>query len=950
MSAPLRLLILASAGDAELFEAELARGGYDVMWRRVGTRDEFLAAVRQTSWEAVLADHDPDREFSALDALAVLKERELDMPLLIVGTLGEETAIKALKAGVHNCIPKGAMGRLAPTLERELREAQIRRERRQAQRSLRDSEMRYRSLAETASDAILTTDETGTILFANRAAGRIFALPVAGLIGERLDTFLPGTEALAREAVEPPAEESSAAARELEGRRADGAGTPLEISLGCFVRDGRRLVTVIARDIRERRRVQDALRRSDEQVRTLVDSAPLILFEIDPKGIIRQAVGKGLEKLGLKPGEADGHSVFEMFADAPDGLALVRRALAGESFTATTRVRGVDFEVQFEALADDEGRPRGLVGVATDVTEQTQARLAWRASELRYRNLFDHNLAGVYRTALDGKILDCNESFARIFGYASREEALERPAWDFYLSPEERKASIERLRENRYLTNEELCLRRKDGSLVWVLENGTLVDGPDGELSVIEGTVIDISERKRAEEQVRHLAFHDALTALPNRLLFTDRLSLAVAQARRSNTRLAVMFLDLDRFKIINDSLGHSVGDELLRRVGERLEAAVREADTVARLGGDEFTILVPGLLYDDDAARVARKILEAVSEPFSIGGRELFVTTSIGVSLFPSDGEDAETLVRNADTAMYRAKEQGRDNYQLYAPAMNARAVERLLLESRLRPALNNGELTVHYQPVVDLRNGRIAGAEALLRWAHPDLGLVPPARFIPIAEMSGLIVPIGSWVLREACARAREWQREWPGLTVSVNLSSRQFQQADLVADVRRALKETGLDPGSLDLEITESSAMQNAEQSIATLSDLKELGVGISMDDFGTGYSSLAYLKRFPIDKIKVDQSFIRDIPDDSDDAAIVTAIIAMARSLQLVVVAEGVETEEQIDFLKQHGCDRMQGFVMSRAVPPAEFARIVAEFASLKAAGREDDLDRAVRRTV
>jgi EAL domain-containing protein (putative c-di-GMP-specific phosphodiesterase class I) len=317
-------------------------------------------------------------------------------------------------------------------------------------------------------------------------------------------------------------------------------------------------------------------------------------------------------------------------------------------------------------------------------------------------------------------------------------------------------------------------------------------------------------------------------------------------------------------------------------------------------------------------------------------------------VSLYPSDGEDAEALVRSADTAMYRAKEQGRDNYQLYAPAMNARAVERLLLESRLRPALHNGELTVHYQPVVDLRNGRIAGAEALLRWSHPDLGLVPPARFIPIAEMSGMIVPIGSWVLREACARAREWQREWPGMTVSVNLSSRQFQQADLVADVRRALKETGLDPGSLDLEITESSAMANAEQSIATLSDLKELGVGISMDDFGTGYSSLAYLKRFPIDKIKVDQSFIRDIPDDTDDAAIVTAIIAMARSLQLVVVAEGVETEEQISFLREHGCDRMQGFVMSRAVPPAEFARIVTDFVAARAAGREDALERAVRR--
>jgi diguanylate cyclase (GGDEF)-like protein/PAS domain S-box-containing protein len=934
MPAPLRLLILGTPGDAELFEAELARGGYDATWRRVASREEFEAALEESAWDAVLADHDTAREFSALDALGVLKDREVDVPLLIVGTLGEETAIKALKAGVHNCIPKGALGRLAPTLERELREAQIRRERRQAQRALRDSEMRYRSLAETASDAILTADETGTILFANRAAGRIFGVPVAGLIGERLDAFLPGSESLARGASELALEGSAPQARELDGRRADKALVPLEITIGAFQRDGRQLVTVIARDIAERRRVQEAIRFSDEQVRSLVDNAPLVLFQLDARGIIRQSVGKGLEKIGLKPGEADGRSVFEMYADLPEILALVRRALSGESFTASADVRGVLFEVQFEAQADEKGRPAGVIGVATDVTEQRRAEEAWRASEVRYRNLFDRNLAGVYRTTLEGKILDCNESFARIFGYASRAEALERPAWDFFLSPEERRAQIERLRESRYLSNEELCLRRKDGSLVWVLENGSLVAAEDGTLSILEGTVIDISERKRAEEQVRHLAFHDALTGLPNRLLFTDRLSLAVANARRSGSRLAVMFLDLDRFKIINDSLGHSIGDDLLRRVGERLEACVRQGDTVARLGGDEFTVLVPGLLYDDDAARVGRKILEAVSQPFTIDGRELFLTTSIGVSLYPADGEDAETLVRNADTAMYRAKEQGRDNYQLYAPAMNARAVERLSLESRLRPALTNGELRLHYQPVVDLRNGRIAGAEALLRWAHPDLGLVPPARFIPIAEMSGLIVPIGAWVLREACARAREWQREWPGMTVSVNLSSRQFQQSDIVAEVRRALKETGLDPGSLDLEITESSAMLNAEQSIATLSDLKELGVGISMDDFGTGYSSLAYLKRFPIDKIKVDQSFIRDIPSDSDDAAIVTAIIAMARSLQLVVVAEGVETEDQIAFLKDHGCDRMQGFVMSRAVPPDEFARLVADFATAK----------------
>jgi diguanylate cyclase (GGDEF)-like protein len=473
-------------------------------------------------------------------------------------------------------------------------------------------------------------------------------------------------------------------------------------------------------------------------------------------------------------------------------------------------------------------------------------------------------------------------------------------------------------------------LKRKDGSLVWVLESESLLEGPDGRLSVIEGTTIDITERKRAEEQVKHLAFHDPLTSLPNRLLFNDRLTLAVAQAHRHNQKMAVLFLDLDRFKVINDSLGHSVGDELLRQVAERIQEHVREGDTVARLGGDEFTLLVPGINVEEDAAKIARKICDAIHAPFWIDGRELFVTTSLGVSVYPSDGHDAETLVRNADSAMYRAKEQGRDNYQLYTPAMNAKAIERLSLESRLRQAVANDELELHFQPFIDLKTAEVLGAEALLRWRHPELGLIPPGEFIPIAELSGLIVPIGEWVLRTACAEARKWhQQGFQGLTVSVNLSSRQFQQTDLVSQVTQALEETGLEADKLDLEITESNAMQNAEHSINTLWGLKKQGVRISMDDFGTGYSSLNYLKRFPIDRIKLDQSFVRDLPGDKDDAAIAMAVIAMGRSLELVVIAEGVETEEQLAFLKGHECDQLQGFLLSRPLPSDAFETFLKE---------------------
>jgi diguanylate cyclase (GGDEF)-like protein len=368
----------------------------------------------------------------------------------------------------------------------------------------------------------------------------------------------------------------------------------------------------------------------------------------------------------------------------------------------------------------------------------------------------------------------------------------------------------------------------------------------------------------RATMQIEHLAYYDGLTGLPNRELFIDRLTLALVQAHRDGKKLAVLFLDLDRFKHINDSLGHAVGDDLLRAMGRRVHEAVREGDTLARLGGDEFTLLLPGIHQAAESARIAQKLLEAVRVPFHIQGREVFVTTSIGVSVYPEDGQDAEALIRSADIAMYRAKEQGRDQFQLYAPAMNAQAVERMSLEHGLRKAMAGDQLVVHYQPIVDVVTGRIHGTEALLRWRHPELGLVPPDDFIELAELTGLITPMGPWILQEACSRTRAWQRGTRFyFSVAVNLSARQFLGRDLVDDVKRALKDTGLEARYLELEITEGVAMHSAENTLRTLTELKALGVRISIDDFGTGYSSLAYLKRFPIDTLKIDQSFVSDV---------------------------------------------------------------------------------------
>lgn len=433
-----------------------------------------------------------------------------------------------------------------------------------------------------------------------------------------------------------------------------------------------------------------------------------------------------------------------------------------------------------------------------------------------------------------------------------------------------------------------------------------------------------------AAVEIEHLAYHDALTGLPNRPLFMDRLIVALAQAGRSHQKLAVFFCDLDRFKDINDSLGHTIGDTLLKSVAERIRRCVRDGDTVARFGGDEFTLMIPKIENVEDAAKIAQKIIETLKIPFFISDRELFVTTSIGVSIFPIDGGDPETLVRNADTAMYRAKDQGRDNYQLYAPAMNARALERLALENMLRKALSNDELVLFYQPKIDARTGAITGVEALIRWNHPERGLVSPAHFISLAEASGLIVPIGEWVLRTACKQIKQWQRKFDhGISVSVNLSARQFQQPDLIEMIRSSVEESKIDPGSLELEITESNAMQNAENTIYLLRELKSIGVRISMDDFGTGYSSLNYLKRFPIDILKLDQMFVKDVPGDRSDGAIVSAVIQLAHNLDLQVVAEGVERQEQLDFLTRQGCDTIQGYFFSVPLPAEQLETYMLE---------------------
>jgi len=478
--------------------------------------------------------------------------------------------------------------------------------------------------------------------------------------------------------------------------------------------------------------------------------------------------------------------------------------------------------------------------------------------------------------------------------------------------------------------------RKKDGSLYYEEKTISPLRNADGNIVRFVSTGKDITQRLESEERLHYLAHHDPLTGLPNRVLLQDRLKQAMLEADRSGRMVAALFLDLDRFKTINDTLGHQIGDVLLKTVAERLATCLRASDTVSRLGGDEFTIVLANVASVDDVTRVAQKILDQFVPPFHIGGRDLFVSSSIGITLYPLDEKDPGNLLKDADVAMYHAKELGGNVFQFYTPALNARAARRLELETGMRRALERQEFVLHYQPLVDMQTGQLQGMEALLRWQHPELGLIAPLDFIPLAEETGLIIPIGEWVLKTACAQIKAWHDAgFPALQVAINLSSKQLRDKNLIAAVKQALTESGLDPRYLDLELTESVLMQDMELAAAILKELKTVGVFVSLDDFGTGYSSLSYLKRFPIDYLKIDRSFVHDITADSVGAGLVKAIIAMANVLHIKVIAEGVETYEQLDFLRRHGCDIAQGYFCSKPVAVETFTEMLRNWDRLRA---------------
>ena len=693
--------------------------------------------------------------------------------------------------------------------------------------------------------------------------------------------------------------------------------------------------------------------------------APLVLV-IDDDLTMRLLARETLEQAGLRVQEAaDGAGGIEAFQRVqPDAVLLDVQMPTLDGFDTCAALRGLAGGdhvpiLMMTGLDDSESINRAYEVGATDFITKP---IAWPMLGHRVRYLLRANRAftdlaesqarllnaqriaqlGHWEWNLETDDVHCSDEVYRIIGRNPDEYRTTFKSFLDVVHPEDRPGVREALYaalHRQQPLNIDCRVVHQGGTVRVVHQQAEVMCNAIGKPLRMQGTVQDVTERRRAAEQIRQLALYDTLTALPNRHLFKEQLSHAVARAKRSRQVLAMLSLDLDRFKRVNDTLGHEGGDLVLKEAAGRLIRSLRPTDyvtrdeldsidhSVARPGGDEFSVLL-AVGNAQDAAKVASRILDALSQPFTIGGSELMVSASIGIAVYPLDGADADALLRNADAAMYYAKEQGKNNYQYYNGSMNTSAVERLALESNLHRALERGEFSLYYQPKVEVGTGAMVAVEALIRWRHPEMGLVSPAEFIPLAEETGLILPIGEWVLRTACAQIRAWQNAGlDPVPIAVNISAKQFHQQDIAGVVLHALRAHDVAPNMLEIEITESTAMRNAEETSATLRNLKSLGVTIAIDDFGTGYSSLSYLKRFPIDSLKLDRSFVTGLPGEQDDASIAQAVITMAHALRLKVVAEGVENEAQLQFLAANGCDEMQGYYFSRPVPGDECTRLI-----------------------
>jgi diguanylate cyclase (GGDEF)-like protein/PAS domain S-box-containing protein len=703
----------------------------------------------------------------------------------------------------------------------------------------------------------------------------------------------------------------------------------------------------VAKDITEQVEASQSLRDSEQRYRMLAESISDVIFSTDHKlkpnyvsPSVNAVLGysaewiqaNGWNAIIANPQQlASLHALLRRVGKGlgkPEALAALRNEVTTQFFLfdcLRADGRKIPVELRLVLVWDEAGTFEGILGVGRDISQQRRAEKDLRMAA----TVFEHSTSAILITDPAGYIVQANDAFSRVSGYAVSQVLDQLP---MMLTVEDQQEAhmgyILKQLHQRGSWEGELWLKRRDGEHYPAWVGITAVFDDEGDLASYVCFFSDISERKASEQRIHRLAYYDALTHLPNRTLFQDRLHTALQHAERQHAWVVLMFLDLDRFKPINDSLGHAAGDRMLQEMASRLLECVADDDTVARMGGDEFTLLLqPGATQQAALTRaihVAEQILASLVKPFVLEGREFFVTASIGIALSPQDGNELSQLMKNADTAMYHAKERGKNNFQFYQADMNASALERLELESDLRHALEQEEFTLYYQPQFSGDGKRLTGAEALLRWRHPRRGLVPPGDFIPVLEELGLVVEVGEWVLKEACRQLREWHLAKVRVPkVSVNISARQFSDGQLGMRIANILQETGLPPACLELELTESILMREVSEAMQILAGLKRLGLSIAVDDFGTGYSSLNYLKQFPIDVLKIDRTFVDGLPSGEQDAQIARAIIAMAHSLNLAVIAEGVETHEQLEFLREHGCDEVQGYLFGRPMPASRF---------------------------
>jgi diguanylate cyclase (GGDEF)-like protein/PAS domain S-box-containing protein len=853
-------------------------------------------------------------------------------------------------------------------------------------RAVSESLLELQAILDNATVGILFT-RNRMLVRCNALCAEMFRYPLTEFIGLPGRSIYPSDdvyESLGEE-IGPVLASGQSYRGELEMRRKDGTLFWCKISAKAIDPSSPNEGTIwIMEDVSDERMVQDALRQSTAELVSIFESA-LIGIAVVRYGHVFRCNERLEEMLGHERDALVGASVRTLFPN-DDEFSDARQTFRLALHTGSTcrherqlrRQNGQAFWARISGRAFDPLQVEaGSVWLVEDITDQKMAAVRVQQALDEQNMIFDNAAVGIM--FLRNRVLQrCNSKLAEISGYAL-DNLIGQSTRIFYFSEDEYLAHIRMFSEvilSGGVYVGEVRVRHADGHAVWVRTTGRRVNSGNSEDADIVWIVEDITERRqaqealaqahellehrvverttelaqansqlqeevferiRAEQKIWHVAHHDALTGLPNRALLHDRLDQVLAQAERNGHRVAVLFLDLDRFKAINDTLGHDVGDELLKSVASRLQQVIRAADTVSRLGGDEFVIVLPDINAVEDAQRVGEKVVEVLGPPVSIHGHELRATPSIGISLFPDDGADAYTLMKNADTAMYHAKAEGRNNYQFFAARMNERATHYFNLEQRLRVALDEQQFSLYYQPVIDYQTRTICGFEALVRWHDPERGMVSPAEFIPVAEEAGLIIPLGEWVLAEAMRQNREWQQAGlPFLPVAVNLSPRQFRHRGLVESVRNALKNSGQPAHLLEIEITESALMHDVWEATDKLKELESMGVRIAIDDFGTGYSSLSHLRRFPVHKLKIDQSFVRDLCSSKDDESIVAAILGLAHSLGLESVAEGVETQEQLELLVRHRCTRFQGYLFSRPIPAADVpALLQAGLAPLEA---------------